>query len=157
MKTIIKTTVLGLLAIVLSGGNIFAQDSPVTPGQGDRRGTRMNLFSDQQKDMLKQRAEKQKAFRETFKTSISQYQKDLLEDPRVMPLERQKAFRASLTDPQVAMIKSHRDEMKNLREQFRSTLTSDQKAKINMMRRGRWMIKDHSFRGEMMPDQGFML
>jgi Spy/CpxP family protein refolding chaperone len=149
MRTIIKKTVLGLLVIVLSGGYIFAQESSSAHGQSDKRGTGMSKFSDQQKEMIKQRAEKQKAYREIFKASISDQQKNILEDPRVMPVERQKAFRASLTDQQVSMIKSHRDEMKNLREQFRATLTPEQKAMINRMRMGRRTMNGHGFRGGM--------
>jgi hypothetical protein len=139
MRIMFKTAGLGLLALFLTTGNIFAQESSAIPGQGDRKGL-LNL-SDQQKEMLKQRAEKIKALKEEFKSSVSQKQKDILEDPRVMPAERQKEFRASLTDSQVSMIKSHREEIKKMREQFRATLTPEQKAAIARIRMGRNLMK----------------
>lgn len=137
MKTIIKLTTVGLLALILSGGYISGQEQSSAPLRRAGSGV-AGILTAQQKGMLKQRTEKNQTFRKDFKASISQKQKDLLGDPRVMPAERKKAFRASLTDQQVIMIKAHREEMKKMREEFRATLTPDQKAalkRVNMARK----------------------
>ena len=132
MKTIIKLTTMGFLALFLSVGNISGQEQPAPRAGGNGRGLAA-ILSAQQKEMLKQRAEKRQEFRKAFKASISQKQKDILEDPRVMPVDRQKAFRASLTDQQVVLIKSQKEAMKKMREDFRATLTPEQKAALKRM------------------------
>jgi hypothetical protein len=144
MKTIIRLTAIGLLALLLSCVNVSGQEQSSTVN-GNGKGAE-GIFTAQQKEMLKQRAEKKHAFHEAFKASVSQAQKDILSDPRVMPAERKKAFRASLTDEQVAMIKSQQADMKKMREEFRATLTPGQKADLKKKFMSRKMKSVHGFK-----------
>jgi Spy/CpxP family protein refolding chaperone len=139
MKTMFKMSAIGMLTLILSAGNLLAQNQSSAPAKGNGRGA-ASILSDNQKQMLKEISAKKQAFRKEFKASFSQKQKDILSNPRVMPAERQKEFRASLTDEQVNMIKANREDMQKMREDFRASLTPDQKAtmkKMNMNRRMR--------------------
>ncbi len=77
MRTIIRLTIMGLLTLILSGGNVSGQGQSSVPVRGNGRGA-ANIFSDQQKEMLKQRTVLSQNFRKEFRASISQKQKDIL-------------------------------------------------------------------------------
>lgn len=123
MKTIFKSAITILLAIMFSGSIIVAQEQ-----------TQSNqLLTEAQKAMLKNDLQKRKETREAFKSTLSQDQKNMLTDPRMVKADRIKAFRASLTDQQVNMIKARQQEIKATKGQFRSTLSAQQKMQFKKM------------------------
>lgn len=128
MKTSIKPAVLLILGVFLMFGPAWAQEQQF-PCQaiGPRVGM-MAIYTDQQKEMLKQIMEKKKSFKTVFQQTVSKEQSDILEDPRLMPAERKKAYRASFTDKQVNLIKAHNAEIKKMREELRTSLTPEQLA-----------------------------
>lgn len=151
MKTKARLFAAVLLTLILSTGYVLGQDQSSSKIEG--KGI-ASILTQQQKDMLKLRAEKQAGFRKDFRASISDKQKEILENPRVMPYERQKEFRASLTDQQVDMIKNHRAEIKKMKEEFRATLTPEQKAMMKKAYMGRRMHQANRFRQTMLIDAG---
>ncbi len=145
MKTMIRLAMMGLLTLILSMGNVSAQEQASAPVRGNGRGDGA-IFSAQQKEMLKQRAAKKNEFRKAFKATISQNQEAILGNPRKMPYDRKKEFRGSLTDEQVSMIKTQRADIKKMIEEFRATLTPEQKAKLKKLNMSRKMRDGSGFR-----------
>jgi len=154
MKTTIKLAAVGILTLILSTGAISGQEQSSSPAAGNRKGI-SSVLTAQQKEMIRQRREKQKAFRQSFKATISQKQKEILGNPRVMPYERHKEFRASFTDQQVSMILGQREEIKKMRLEFKATLTPEQKAAIKKISQERRMQSHHHFKRSMLTDTGF--
>lgn len=145
MKTIIRMTIAGLFTLMITAGNVFGQGNTNPRTFKHFRNTRV-IYSVQQKEMLKQRADLNLNFMKAFRSSISQKQKDILGDPRLIRSEREKEFRASLTDNQVSLIKNHRADIQKMRQEFRATLSPEQKAEL----------KKNGINRRMGPGAGFM-
>lgn len=128
-----------VFACFIATVNVKAQDPAQKQEKPANPRVMLADLSDQQKEMIQQRQEKSKEFREAFKATITQEQRDILDDPRLIKQDRQRAYRASFTDSQVEMIKSHQAEMKKMSEQFRSSLTPAQQERMKQMKMQRSM------------------
>ncbi len=102
------------------------------------------MLNDQQKAMLKENHQKQKAARTAFVASLNNDQKAILKDKELTHKERKAKLAATFTQQQKDAMAANKAAHKADRKAFVATLTEDQKSAFKKMAKERHGL--HGFR-----------
>lgn len=167
MKKLIRSiSLVAFLAAATTAGamaqNVARADSNKVYGRyhrggGDFGALKATLTPDQ-KAMLKQNHEKQKAAHEAFEASLTADQKAITQDKSLHGKDKMEKLKGTLTADQQKMVAANKETRETNRKAFAATLTADQKAQLKTaFRNHRGGNAFAALKNTLTPDQKAML
>lgn len=167
MKKLIRSiSLVALLAAATTAGamaqTVARADSSKVYGHHHRGGQEFGALkatlTPDQKAMLKQNAEKQKAAHEAFKATLTADQKAIMADKSLQGRDKMEKFKSSLTADQQKLMAANREASQANRKAFAATLTDAQKAQLKTAFRNHRGGKEFAaLKATLTPDQKAML
>lgn len=128
----IRRIITTLVVSILFGHATFAQEVEVAQSQRQQE-----IFTSEQRGMLKAQKDAVKQNRKQFKASLSDEQLVIFENKELSRKERREALRVTLTDFQKQFLTANRKKIKAMKDAFRATITNEQKRALKKRRKQR--------------------